>query len=231
MTTLLDSNGKPVMHVLSPTKKAHDPEEAKRERARLQGVFRNLMQQFVQDISQPEDFPPVMEVDLQAAMEHHDAKWRDTCKVTNESSLPVKADPDALMKEMKRITEDARMQRLAQTPLHKVADLAEYHLRSIGMSIHGLLHINTRVAVAIDAEGNTTVWLRGQHERMEDWCSGWGYKPWREPIVQAASYTLGELNNLLAITRRPDVNALSEEMMERARLTKALRGILYLRWR
>jgi hypothetical protein len=217
MTQILDLSGKTISHVPASTKKAHDSEEAKRERARLQTIFQNLMQQFVKDISQPDDFPPVMEVDLNSVMEHYDAKWREQCRVTNESSKPLRADPETMLLEMRRITENERLQRLARTPLCQLPDMAEYHLLPLRHIARGLLHINSRAAVAIDTQGNTTVWLRGPNERVEDWCSGWAPEPWRDPVVEAPNYTLGELNNLLAITRRPDVSALNEDLMDAAR--------------
>lgn len=221
MTQILDIGGKPVGPVKTDAKKAHDPEELKRERARNNNIFQGLMQGFVNDLSQPPDFPPIMEANVESVMDHYDGKWQDHTRVVNESSLPITLDPNALRKEMLRFTEDVRMQKLATTALNKVADLSEYHLLPLANIDRGMLYLNSRVAVALDYEGNCTVWLRGVTEPLDAWCSGWLPRPWREPVVEAANYTLGELNNLMAITRRPDVTTLNEHWMAMARTTDA----------
>lgn len=229
MTQILDPAGRPVGPVMSAVKKAHDPEEMKRERARLNQVFQNLMQQFVADLSQPQDFPATVEAHVDAVKDHYDAKWRETARLVNESSMPLNANEDLMRTEMDRFTEELRLQKLASTTLSRVADLAEYHLLPLMQTRHGMLYLNSRVAVAVDGDGNNTVWMRATNEPLDRWCSGWAPQPVREPLVEAANYTLGELNNLLAITRRPDVTPLNEHWMAMARTPEAPRKPWYQR--
>lgn len=219
MTQLLDNKGKPIGPVQGTVKKAHDPAELKRERTRLNQLFANLMKQFVDDLTPPENFPSTVEAHVEAVMKHYDETWRETARVVNESTMPLTVNADLMRKEMERYTADMRMAKLSATPISAVADLGEYHLLPLILVDRGLLHINTQCAVAIDDKGQTTVWLRSPHEDLEHWCSGWVPKPLRMPVVEAAAYTLGELNNLLAVTRRQDVCALNDAFMAKARET------------
>jgi hypothetical protein len=214
---ILSPDGAPIEHIKGATKKAHEPQELARERVRLDQVLHTMYESFMRDITQPTDRPLTLDPNMDAVRKHYDTKWREVAKTVNESTMPITVREDAMADVMDKELKRMEMMHNAQIPLHQVQDLQKWDLLPLINTRRGMLHMNTRVCVAVDAEGNTTVWLRGPHERTEDWCSGWAPEPWRDPIVECANYTLGELNNLLAITRRPDVGQLNEDHMAMAR--------------
>lgn len=210
---ILDLTGNALPPAPTEAKKAHDPDELKREQQRLNGLLHQWFSEYVRDVRTPEGMAPVVLSARDAVRALYDMKWREQARIMNASGFPHEVDAEAFAKTVEQWEAQERADQEANTPMHQLTDaqLRKYELYAVrvGEAVPGAtLYANSAVAVEVYATGRVTVWVRPANVRIEDWAQD-VYElvagPSWPPLVDADNYPLGLLLRLYEVLRVPSV--------------------------
>jgi hypothetical protein len=210
-TKILDLTGNALAPAPTEAKKAHDPDELKREQQRLNGLLHQWFSEYVRDVRTPEGMAPVVLSARDAVRALYDAKWREQARIMNASGFPHQVE--AFAKTVEQWEAQERADQEANTPMHQLTDaqLRKYELYPVGPTTKagGLqLYANSAAAVEVYATGRVLVWVRPANLRIEEWAQDvhelttgnlW------PPLVDADNYPLGLLLRLYEVLRVPSV--------------------------
>lgn len=213
---LVRPDGSAVAPAATEVKKAHDPAELQRERARLDAFLDVVMKEALGALANNPNKPVTVQADEESVVAQADKRWREQADALNASGFPHRVDPDLVKKLLGEVLGEQRRQADLQRPIYQVTNELQrfelYLLKDLG---DARLYLNTASAVLVYATGRTLVWVRPVGTEVADWAAIWaaGELDHLPPVVESDGYTLEELHSLWRALRVSTVTAVPTELL------------------
>lgn len=182
-------------------KRDHDPERVAKQRMMLSNTLAELKKAWAADMSV--DPQGATQPDVAAIKAHYLQRWTEQCRVTANASEPVVVDFDAMGAWIDAQVESTAIKRRLVTPVQDLDNLEEFGYAFAGTYDGGDVWASTECVLHITKQGQCSVYLRGQRERVDVFL-GTVYNALRQgnSDVLATDYTMNEVAGMLKSMRR-----------------------------